>query len=123
MPAAWSRLKKKKNKPGLQSGPGLLKPKIATQQTHLATRTVGRVLTTNNVSQINLAQLLSRATLKARIGSNLSLLLKWTTLTTPKSMHISKIHSMSKGGAHSQVEAYISPPSQLCSHTTTLHHS
>ena len=37
-----------------------------------------------NVSQINLCQVLSSATLKVRLGSCLSLLLKWTTLTTTK---------------------------------------
>ena len=47
------------------------------------TLTLGSVLTTN-VSQINLCQLLFRATLKVRLDSCLSLLLEWTTLTAPK---------------------------------------
>ena len=36
--------------------------------------------------------------------------LEMDNFLTPKLMHISQIHSMSKEGAHSQVEAYISPP-------------
>ena len=51
--------------------------------------TVGRLLTTN-VSQINLGLFLFRATLKVRLGSHLSLHLKWTTWTAPNSIHISK---------------------------------
>ena len=42
--------------------------------------TVGSVPTTN-VSQINLCQLLFKATLKVRLDSCLSLLLEWTTST------------------------------------------
>ena len=49
--------------------------------------TIGRVLTTN-VLQINLGQLLSKPTLKIRLCSHLSLLLKWTTLAAPKSLLI-----------------------------------
>ena len=45
---------------------------------------VGRILNTN-VFQINLGQLLFRATLKVTLGSCLSPLSKWTTLTAPKS--------------------------------------
>ena len=49
--------------------------------------TIGRVLTTN-VLQINLGQLLFKSTLKVRLCSHLSLLLKWTTLAAPKSLPI-----------------------------------
>ena len=49
--------------------------------------TVGSVLTTN-VSQTSLCQLSVRATIKIRLHSCLSLLLEWTTLTPPKSLHI-----------------------------------
>ena len=52
---------------------------------HIYTLTVGSVLTTN-VSQINLCQLLFKATLKVRLDSCLSLLLEWTTLTATKWM-------------------------------------
>ena len=51
--------------------------------------TVGRVLTTN-VSPINIGQFLFRYTLKVRLGSGLSLHLKWTTWTVPKLIHFSK---------------------------------
>ena len=49
---------------------------------------------TFNVSQINLCQLLLRATLKVRPGSCLSLLLEWTILTASK---FQKIQSLSTG--------------------------
>ena len=49
----------------------------------LPTHGLGSVPTIN-VSQINLRQLLLRATLKVRPGSCLSLLLEWTILTASK---------------------------------------
>ena len=70
---------------------------------------LGRVLTTN-LSQINLCQLLFRATLKVRLGLCLSLHLEWTILTAPNECTFQKIHSFSVGGAHSQVEASITSP-------------
>ena len=60
--------------------------------------TLGNVLTTN-VSQINLCQLLSTATLKVRLDTFVTIL-GMETLTALKRMHISKIHSLSTGGAH-----------------------
>ena len=54
---------------------------------HIYKLITGRVLT-NNVLQINLGQLLSKSTLKVRLCSHLSLLLKWTTLAAPKSLPI-----------------------------------
>ena len=45
---------------------------------------------------------------------------KWTTWTVPKSMHISKIHSLSTGGAHSRLLVHIASPTSppLCRYTT-----
>ena len=56
---------------------------------HIYTLIVGRLLTTN-VFQINLGQLLFKATLRVRLCSHLSLLSKWTTLAALKSMDVSK---------------------------------
>ena len=58
----------------------------------------------------SLSLLLFRATLKVRLNSSLSLLLERTTLSATKWMHIFKIHSLSMGRAHSQVEASITSP-------------
>ena len=100
-------------------------PKIATRWTHL--HTVGSVLTTN-VSQINLCQLLFRPTLKLRLDSCLSLLLKWTTLPGlhQNECTFPKIHSLSTGGAHSRVEASITSPtspSYVAKQLTALFHT
>ena len=38
---------------------------------------------------------------------------KWTTWTVPKSMHISKIHSLSMGGAHLRLLVHIASPTSL----------
>ena len=57
---------------------------------HIYKLTVSRVLATN-VSQINLGKLLFRATLKVRLGSCLSLLLKWTPWTAPNQCTFQKI--------------------------------
>ena len=68
--------------------------------------TVGSVLTTN-VSQINLCQLLFKATLKLRLDSCLSLLLEWTTLHDHQNeCTFRKIHSLSQRG-HSITHAYV----------------
>ena len=73
------------------------------------TLTAGRVLTTN-VFQINLGQLLLRATLKVRLDSCLSTALKMAVATKIKLCTFQKIHSLFTGGAHSPVLAYIASP-------------
>ena len=54
-----------------------------------------------NMSQINVRQQLFRATLRARLNSCLSLLLKWATLTTQTESTFQKIDRLCMGGAHS----------------------
>ena len=87
------------------------------------TLTLGSVLTTN-VSQINLCQLLFRATLKVSMFV--------TTLgmdnfdCTKMNAHFKKIHSLSTGGAHSRVEASITSPTSppyVAKQLTVLFHT
>ena len=85
---------------------------------HIYTLTVGSVLTTN-VSQINLCQLLFRPTLKLRLDSCLSQLLKWTTLTAPLKMNARSVQKLTvclrEGLIHEWKQALLAPPLPLMS--------
>ena len=74
------------------------------------TLTAARVLNTDGF-QINLGKLLFRATLKVRLGSCLSTALKMDNFDCTKiNAHFKKIHTLSTGGVHSRVLAYIASP-------------
>ena len=75
---------------------------------HMYTLTVGRVLNTI-VFQINLGKFLFRATLRVRLGSCLSTVLKMDNLDCTK-INLCTFYSLSTGGAHSRLLAHIASP-------------